>query len=620
MNQNTNDAATKAAELLKSMAGKSLEQKKQIVDELKKLHENNPTDTAVAESYAGALADLSKEQDVNGDINGAKETLGMLKDLYDKYENEIIIEIYAWTLSVLLWNQVKNGDIGGAKETLGMLKDLYDKYENEDIAEYYALALSGLSKGQGVNEDINGAKETIVTLKALYDNYTNGDIAKYYASTLVDFALNQINGGNIAETEETIEKIKSLYDECTDKELFRYITINQISDILAGIVFVDSDKIPENRISLLDKTITIFKPKLRQEASHTFNKIIEGYELGERKNLYIDLIQTYIYIAKIKNKLIVKNPPTDESIGHYTKINRLNHLLKKNNSGRLRLSNASYMNDPSEGRALLEYLKAQSENPKTTANQDNINIIHELANRYTKEFGASSVYLFSLTKAIDILPMWSMYGEDGQGCCLIFDSNIFDIPKDNLLGSTIREETGFELAQPPKAKKTNPSTATNKKPDCFYLHEVYYLPPNLSAKTEKKEKEEKNSAVEQLLEKLAQTINDIPLEELNDADEKNKVLNLIADSLDEIRYLFKTSDYSYEQEYRLLKSVDIANEKVKLSEVENSVPRLYIELEKKAHYKKIILGPKTSNPDFIAPYITYVDKNIKVEKSSIEYR
>ncbi|MGI6349691.1 MAG: DUF2971 domain-containing protein [Eubacteriales bacterium] len=230
------------------------------------------------------------------------------------------------------------------------------------------------------------------------------------------------------------------------------------------------------------------------------------------------------------------------------------------------------------------------------------------------------MYLFSLTKAIDILPMWSMYGEDGQGCCLIFDSNIFDIPDDNLLGSTIREETGFELAQPPKAKKTNPSTATNKKPDCFYLHEVYYLPPNLSAKTEKKEKEEKNSAVEQLLKKLAQTINDIPLEELNDADEKNKVLNLIADSLDEIRYLFKTSDYSYEQEYRLLKSVDIANEKVKLSEVENSVPRLYIELEKKAHYKKIVLGPKTSNPDFIAPYITYVDKNIKVEKSSIEYR
>ncbi|MGI6349690.1 MAG: hypothetical protein ACOXZ0_07255 [Eubacteriales bacterium] len=445
MNQNTNDAATKAAELLKSMDEKSLEQKKQIVDELKKLHENHPADIAVVESYAEALADLSWNQGNSGDIDSAKKTIEMLKalynkyknkgiagyyagalrtlswnqgkngdidgakvtigtiitlydkyknqdiaisyilalvgllwnqsdsgdtngvkgtiitikTLYDKYENETFANFYAWALVGLLWNQNDDGDINGAKETIKTLKVLYDKYENETFASFYADSLRNLSWRQGKNGNIDGAKKTIEMLKVLYDKY-NKDILRFYARALVDLAQNQVNGGNIAETEETIEKIKFLYDECTDKELFKYITINQISDILAGIVFVDSDKIPENRIRLLDKTITIFKPKLRREASHTFNKTIEGYELGERKNLYIDLIQTYIYIAKIKNKLIVKNPPADESIGHYTKINRLNHLLKKNNSGRLRLSNASYMNDPSEGRALLEYLKAQA--------------------------------------------------------------------------------------------------------------------------------------------------------------------------------------------------------------------------------------------------------------------
>ena len=102
--------------------------------------------------------------------------------------------------------------------------------------------------------------------------------------------------------------------------------------------------------------------------------------------------------------------------------------------------------------------------------------------------------------------------------------------------------------------------------------------------------------------------------------DKNKALSLIADSLDEIRYLFKDSNYSYEQEYRLLKAVDIKSKRVKQNKVENSVPHLHIEFDKEIKYKEIILGPKVSDPDFIAPYITFVDENIKVRKSSIEYR
>ncbi|NMD38799.1 MAG: DUF2971 domain-containing protein [Christensenellaceae bacterium] len=571
---------------------------KETIKILKSLYEK---DEKLASYYAGALSDLSRNQGVQGDIDGAKEMIKSLKSLCENDEN--IASDYAWALSVLSWKQGEKGDLIGAKETIKELKESYDKYKKDGIFEIsYVLALRKLSEIQSTQGDIDGAKETTEKdLKPLYDKHKDIEIASFYVSALLSLLWSQVNIGNIEEAENTIKEIKSLYDEYKEEELFVYITINQISDVLAEIVNIDNEKISENLINLLDNTVRIFKSKLVQEASNTFNKIIDKYESTEKKDLYARLIQIYICIAKIKNMLIIKGVPK-ELVGHYTKIINLNNLLKKTDECRLWLFNASYMNDPSEGRTLLEYLKEIS----TTDNQKDI--IDKLVSKYTEEFGASNVYLSSLSQAIDILPMWSMYGKDGQGCCLVFDPTIFDIPEDNLLLDTVRDEKDADLDQSPQMKTKKLLPETNEKSNKFYLHEICYLPNEISGKRAEQ------------LKKLVRAIDHISLDELDEMNEKNIVLDLIADSLDEIRYLFKTDDYSYEKEYRLLKLVDITSDKVKLCEVENSIPRLYVKLEKKLKYKEIILGPKVSDPDFIAPYITYVDSTIKVRKSSIEYR
>ena len=74
------------------------------------------------------------------------------------------------------------------------------------------------------------------------------------------------------------------------------------------------------------------------------------------------------------------------------------------------------MNDPSEGKILLEYLNTMDSSFSSLF--------------YRNEFEVSSVYLSSFTTAIDNLPMWSQYGNNGKGCCIVFNKNYFDKPKE----------------------------------------------------------------------------------------------------------------------------------------------------------------------------------------------
>ena len=98
--------------------------------------------------------------------------------------------------------------------------------------------------------------------------------------------------------------------------------------------------------------------------------------------------------------------------------------------------------------------------------------------------------------------------------------------------------------------------------------------------------------------------------------------NIIEPNLiDDIRYLFKDADYSYENEYRIIKSYEGKEDVIFSSESSNSViPGLYAYIDTELKYSKIKLGPKCDDIDFVAPYIKYVDRNIEVTKSQISYR
>ena len=91
--------------------------------------------------------------------------------------------------------------------------------------------------------------------------------------------------------------------------------------------------------------------------------------------------------------------------------------------------------------------------------------------------------------------------------------------------------------------------------------------------------------------------------------------------LEQIRYLFKSSDYKHEKEYRILKNVPINSTKIITREDVKPVPKLYVKIESKLNQiSEVILGPKVDFPDYISPYIKYCDEKIEIRKSKVKFR
>ena len=112
----------------------------------------------------------------------------------------------------------------------------------------------------------------------------------------------------------------------------------------------------------------------------------------------------------------------------------------------------------------------------------------------------------------------------------------------------------------------------------------------------------------------------------------------------EIGYIFKKDDYSYEEEFRILieSNYESNNIEVKAEEHQvlgHNIPGLfcYLDLEKddkqnllqdsddksekkEQKFSKIIFGPKSIDIDYLFPYIAYCDDRIVCEKSEIKFR
>ena len=110
---------------------------------------------------------------------------------------------------------------------------------------------------------------------------------------------------------------------------------------------------------------------------------------------------------------------------------------------------------------------------------------------------------------------------------------------------------------------------------------------------------------------------------LNGNEKKDKEREYI-DLLQEIDFLFKKSDFSYETEYRIIANTEKINSTLEVVAEYNEFhkfPFLYCYLKDfKLSYSKLILGSKSINIDYIAPYINHNNENIKIEISKINFR
>lgn len=105
--------------------------------------------------------------------------------------------------------------------------------------------------------------------------------------------------------------------------------------------------------------------------------------------------------------------------------------------------------------------------------------------------------------------------------------------------------------------------------------------------------------------------------------------------INKLRYLFKSVDYIYEQEMRIvlnrplsdLKRDDIDIQMTPVT-IQNPIPKVFIYTDKSLSIEEIILGPKVNETDDIIPFLAmkllkindYEADKVLITKSAIEYR
>jgi len=305
-------------------------------------------------------------------------------------------------------------------------------------------------------------------------------------------------------------------------------------------------------------------------------------------------------ILEIKRNLIFKDLET-KPIGHYTRVETIRHLVVKESGDRnkFRLNNVAYMNDPSEGHVFLDILSHVLKD-QTLSNY------YSLANgkEGRQPINDSDTYLGSFSTNVDSLPLWVQYGNNGQGCCLIFNSSCFD-KEEPITPEQIRmqPQPQTEIEYTEKEEKTVAPK--------YCLYRVIY--------TDSIE-DLKETTIYAPLEKVSKLLSHIDREmkKVSDSSVREDLRRIVINAIDQIRFLFKNTDYVHEHELRIV--ISSYDPKEDEGNRPREIPHMYVEMDKELEYDEIILGPKVEKPSEVAPYVYYTKKVKAVTKSSIKYQ
>ena len=524
---------------------------KDILISLKKL-EKKYNDILIAVQYAISLReyifkDIEREE--------YKGVLLLLEKLEKKYNHcriglEYVVALYYY----------KQPEKEQCKEIFSSLEELDKKYNDEELGFQYARILCDYICKQIEKEEY---EDTLISLKRLEEKYNDEGIGFQYAEALRYYIFEQID-------KKEYEDILLLFEKLSEKYNYNENICNKFLEIALN----------EEDFKLLILMLKKFGKKIITKKYHFFEYLNDKIQDKEK----IIILKIFREIQTIMKILSVKKEDFDKigEIGHYTNVEVIPYIIVKkindkddsDTKGRLLLSNANYMNDPSEGKILLEYLSTMDSSFSSLF--------------YRNEFEVSSVYLSSFTTAIDNLPMWSQYGNNGKGCCIVFNKNYFDKPKEV-----------HDILDKGKEKIY--------EDECVLYRICYIDDKNNEYKFQEKDKE-----IERCLKNISENLKNI-----NNQNEKKIILKY----LEQIRYLFKSSDYEHEEEYRILKNVPINSKKIITREDVKPVPKLYVKIESKLNQiSEVILGPKVDFPDYISPYIKYCDEKIEIRKSKVKFR
>ena len=611
-----------------------------------------------------SLAELDKLFDLSAkeiDKTACGDLAEKARTIYEQYpESEDIALRYAMTVVYL---SGKQKSVEERINTANSVKEIFERFkQSEDIASLYSMVLVNLSAKQvNVEEQIN----TVNSVKEIFELFRHSeDIALQYAKAL--FNLSNLQN-DIKQNQDIVNRILDILKNFSSVEI-----LNILVEILqnSSDIKLDTDKIPTTSLTkILDKLclnsnidtdrellIRALNLKLtsgRRLVVNTkydiLNDWIENYKNVKDKDKLNQLIDIYRIVQEIKFKLGLKEDNKKLQFGHYTKGATLQVILKQEEnekkeekeekkhifsvSGKTRLYNASYMNDPEEGLVIEKVLKSNKEG--------------KISSYFEKRdiLDPSSWFLMSFTSKTDDLAMWSQYGDDAQGVCLVLKEDDFSrftsfndvswrketllLESENKSEVAISELSSDFKSSPNKLENNDSSNSINRdetqlksekkdnvsKGNIDYLYRIAYI-----GKDFKLEKSELFDDDE--INKLDESVNHLKQKLEENLDESDPFYkNAISKCIEEIRYLFKSVDYKYENELRILRyaNLDPSNDKIKIDK-ESGIGKLYVERENPIQIEKVIFGPKFPNPEYVTPLLKLLDNGIKYKKSTIKFR
>ena len=536
------------------------------------------------------------------------------ESIYEKYfGSEELALAYARILFDLSTKQPELEELEVTVEKLQVLHQHFP--DSSDIALQYAMILFNLSAKQSELEELG---VTVEKVRVLNEGFPESEkIAFIYGMFLASLFTQQMEVGERLQTTKTIKK---LYEQFSKFLL-------QIFDDL----FFRDDNVCDSKEYKLFNFI-LKEGFLKNTKYAILQTWAERYK--EDSNELENLLSIYQYVQKIKYQLGLKDEDKKENLkfGHYTKGSVLQSLLEQKEesnfsiSGKTRLNNANYMNDPEEGIIIEKILGL-----------DRRDIMEP-----------SSWFLMSFTSKTDDLAMWSQYGDDAQGVCIVLREDDFsrftsfnDVSwrkeirsldfinkmespiselSSNIKSSQSRSENeesddtiNDEGIEPNSEEKSNVS-----KGNVDYLYRIAYINDSGGKfSIEKTELFDDKEILElqTLLKSLKKKLN----KNLYKKDEFYQ--KAISDCIEEIRYLFKSVDYKYENELRILRyaNLDSENTEIKIDK-SSGMGKLYVERENPIRIGEVVFGPKFSNPEYVTPLLKLLAEDIVFKKSMIKFR
>lgn len=331
---------------------------------------------------------------------------------------------------------------------------------------------------------------------------------------------------------------------------------------------------------------------------------------------------------------------------HYTSLATLKILVAENDkeSGKqpsLRLWNSVHMNDPNEGACFIELLKLGCKNSQKNPQGQNQEQEDYTLSQYFPHLNNNAenlapingnVYITSFCQQKDDLQMWMAYGDNAEGCSITFADDFFDIRSQikGPLGLTEYSDKDYplyqvqyldekELLENGRIKIVSCKKETSAR--CSHCGQDILREQAKTAKAKRIEScmghiwEHISELLHWMDEKIGKEENG--KESRITPTTKAAVTAFVADALNEIRFLFKYSDYADEEEMRLVRCSYQPQFEDKFP-----IPRMYIDVGREIQIGEVMLGAKISPQEAneIVSWLYATGKVRKVTKSQKHYK